>query len=346
MREKRHVGLGKVHITNRTGTKVKHFVQFLILAVAVFIVSRPDAGTLAFPDQTVRIIVPYSAGGGLDTLARPLADRLSKLWQRPVIVENKTGASTIIGTEYVARSPKDGQTLLMTSDSSITSNPFLFKNLPYDPLKDLVPITQLIDLHQMIVANPAVPANTMAELIAYAKAHPHVLTYGSYGKASPPNLLFETINAKTGAAFLDVPYRGVAPAILAVMQGAVQMTTGGAATTGEDIRAGKMKALAIGRSQRLKDLPEVPTLSEAGLGYADPKTWFGLFAAAGTPTEIINKIQNDVAAIIKDSNFREQYIDSVGYTAIAGSPAEFSTLIERDLNAKKEMIEAAGIKPE
>jgi tripartite-type tricarboxylate transporter receptor subunit TctC len=326
--------------------KVKRFAQLLILTQAVFFVLRTDAGALTFPDHTVQIVVPYSAGGGLDTLARPLADRLSKLWQHPVIVENKTGASTIIGTESVAHSPKDGHTLLMTSDSSITSNPFLFKNLPYDPLKDLIPITQLIDLHQMIVTNPAVPANTMAELIAYAKAHPDVLTYGSYGKASPPNLLFETIKAKTGATFLDVPYRGVAPAILAVMQGAVQMTTGGAATTGEDIRAGKMKALAIGRSQRLKDFPEVPTLSEAGLGYADPKTWFGLFAAAGTPSEIVNKIQNDVAAIVKDSEFRERYIDLVGYTAVASSPAEFKVLIERDLDEKREMIEAAGIKPE
>jgi tripartite-type tricarboxylate transporter receptor subunit TctC len=234
----------------------------------------------------------------------------------------------------------------MTSDSTITSNPFLFKNLPYDPLKDLIPITQLIDLHQMIVANPAVPANTMAELIDYAKAHPNVLTYGSYGKASPPNLLFETIKAKTGAAFLDVQYRGVAPAILAVMQGTVQMTTGGAATTGEDIRAGKLKALAIGRSERLKDFPNVPTLSEAGLGYADPKTWFGLFAPAGTPSEVVDKIQNDVAAIVKDPQFSERYIESVGYTAVAGTSAEFRALIERDLAQKREMIKAAGIQPE
>jgi tripartite-type tricarboxylate transporter receptor subunit TctC len=291
-------------------------------------------------------VVPYSAGGGLDTLARPLADRLSKLWQQPVIVENKTGASTIIGTEFVAQSPKDGHTLLMTSDSSITSNPFLFKNLPYDPLKELIPITQLIDLHQMIVANPAVPADTMAELIGYAKAHPNVLTYGSYGKASPPNLLFETIKAKTGAAFLNVPYRGVAPAILAVMQGTVKMTTGGAATTGDDIRAGKMKALAIGRSDRLKDFPNVPTLSQIGLGYADPKTWFGLFAPAGTPSGIESKIQNDVAAIVKGSQFRERYIESVGYTAVASTSAEFRVLIERDLKEKREMINAAGIKPE
>lgn len=325
---------------------MKRCVQLVLMAQVLLFSSWTGAAALKFPDHTVRIVVPYSAGGGLDTLARPLADRLSKLWGQPVIVENKTGASTIIGTEFVAQSPKDGQTLLMTSDSSITSNPFLFKSLPYDPLKDLVPITQLIDLHQMIVANPAVPANTMAELIAYAKAHPNALSYGSYGKASPPNLLFETIKAKTGAAFLNVQYRGVSPAILAVMQGTVQMTTGGAATTGADIKAGKMKALAIGRSQRLQEFPNVPTLSEIGLGYADPKTWFGLFAPAGTPSEIVRKIQNDVDSIVKDSHFREQYIESVGYTAVASTSAEFSGLIQRDLEEKREMIRAAGIKPE
>lgn len=322
------------------------FAQFLFVAQALCSVPLTGASAQAFPDHTVRLIIPYSAGGGLDTLGRPLADRLSKLWHQPVIVENKTGASTIIGTEYVAQSPKDGHTLLFTSDLSITSNPFLFKKLPFDPLKDLVPITQLVTHHQMIVVNPSVPANSMAELIAYAKANPNVLTYGSYGKASPPNLLFEAIKAKTGAAFLDVPYRGVAPAILAVLQGGTQMTMGGAATTGQYIRAGKMKALAVGRPERLKEFPDVPTLSEIGLSYADPKTWFGLFAPAGTASDIINKIQIDVATVMKEPGFREKYIDSVGYTPVAGTSAEFKALIDRDLQEKREMIEAAGIKPE
>ncbi len=322
------------------------FAQFLIVAQALFSVPLAGASCQTFPDHTVRLVIPYSAGGGLDTLGRPLADRLSKLWHQPVIVENKTGASTIIGTEYVAQSPKDGHILLFTSDLSITSNPFLFKKLPFDPLKDLVPVTQLVTHHQMIVVNPSVPANSMAELIAYAKANPNVLTYGSYGKASPPNLLFETIKAKTGAAFLDVPYRGVAPAILAVLQGGVQMTMGGAATTGQYIKVGKMKALAVGRPERLTEFPDVPTLSEIGLGYADPKTWFGLFAPAGTPSNIVRKIQNDVTAVMKDPEFKQRYIDSVGYTAVAGTSAEFKAVIDPDLQEKREMIEAAGIKPE
>ncbi len=325
---------------------MRRIIQLAIAAQSLFFLPAADASALTFPDHTVRLVIPYSAGGGLDTLGRPLADRLSKLWHQPVIVENKTGASTIIGTESVARSPKDGHTLLFTSDLSITSNPFLFKNLPFDPLTDLIPVTQLINHHQMIVVHPTVPANTMAELITYAKANPSVLTYGSYGKASPPNLLFETIKAKTGAAFLDVPYRGVAPAILAVLQGGVQMTMGGAATTGQYIKAGKMKALAIGRPERLKEFPDVPTLSEIGLGYADPKTWFGLFAPAGTPSDIVSKIQTDVAAVMKDPEFKEKYIDSVGYTSVAGTSAEFKAFIERDLQEKKEMIESAGIKPE
>jgi tripartite-type tricarboxylate transporter receptor subunit TctC len=314
---------------------MRRFVQVAMLSQTLFFAFQADAGSATFPDRVVRIVVPYSVGGGVDTLARRLADRLSTLWRQPVIVENKTGGSTIIGTESVARSAKDGYTLLLTSDSSITSNPFLFKELPYDPLKDLVPVTQLITLHQMIVIHPAVPANSMRELIAYAKLHPDMLTYGSYGKASPPNLLFEIMKAKIGAAILNVPFQGVAPAILAVLKGEVQMTMGGAATTGQYIRAGNMKALAIGRPQSLKDFPEVPTLSEIGLGYADPKTWFGLFVAAGTPNEIGTKIQNDVAAIMKDPDFRQRYIESVGYTAVAGTSAEFRAFINRDLEKKK-----------
>lgn len=188
-------------------------IIFGLLLMPGFAVAAP------YPERPVHIIVPYPPGGGVDGLARPLADRLSKLWKQTVIVENKAGASTLLGGETVARAPKDGYTLFLTSDSSITSNPFLFKKLPFDPVKDLAPVTQLIDLHQMVVVNPSVSANTMQELVSYAKKHPDKLTYGSYGRGSQPNLLFEALRAKTGAGILQVPFRGIAPAILATLKG-------------------------------------------------------------------------------------------------------------------------------
>lgn len=315
-------------------------IIFGLLLMPGFAVAAP------YPERPVHIIVPYPPGGGVDGLARPLADRLSKLWKQTVIVENKAGASTLLGGETVARAPKDGYTLFLTSDSSITSNPFLFKKLPFDPVKDLAPVTQLIDLHQMVVVNPSVSANTMQELVSYAKKHPDKLTYGSYGRGSQPNLLFEALRAKTGAGILQVPFRGIAPAILATLKGNVQMTLGGAATTGQYIKAGKMKALAIGRAKRLKEFPNVPTLAEVGLGDINPKSWFGLFAPAGTPVAVLSKIQGAVATVFNDPEFKHRYIEAVGYTGVVSTPAEFTAFIKRDLEEKRKMIAAAGIKPE
>src|SRR3990172_6352524 len=179
------------------------------------------AGALAqaYPSRTVRIIVPYPPGGGVDGMARPLADQLSKRWGQPVIVENKAGAATIIGAEFVARSAPDGYTLLLTSESTITSNPHVYSKLPYDPIKELAPITQLIGLPQMVVAHPSVSANSLGDLVALAKTNPGKLNYGSYGSGSQPHLLYEGLKAKAGINLTHVPYKGIAPAVQAVLGG-------------------------------------------------------------------------------------------------------------------------------
>jgi tripartite-type tricarboxylate transporter receptor subunit TctC len=299
-----------------------------------------------FPSRLVRIVVPYPAGGGVDGLARPLADRLSKKWQQTVIVENKPGASTMIGGEFVARATADGYTLLFTSDSSITSNPFLFKSASFDPIKDLAPVTQLIDLHQMVVVHPSVSANTLKELVALAKEKPNTLNYGSYGNGSQPHLLFEMLRAETGAQIMQIPYRGIAPAITATIAGDVQMTLGGAATTGAHADAGRLKALAISRKERLPAYPRVPTLAEAGFPDVDPQSWFGLFAPRGTPNALVEKIQQDVAGVFADPDFRGQFIDRAGFTGVAASPAKFQEFILKDFDYKKRLISLAGIKAE
>lgn len=299
-----------------------------------------------FPTRAVKILVPYPAGGGVDGLARALTDRLGKIWNQTVIIENKGGAATMIGGESVARSAPDGYTLFLTSDSSITSNPFLFKKMTYDPIKELAPVTQLIDLHQMVVVHPSVPVNSLQELVAYAKANPDKLNYGSYGNGSQPHLLFGTIQAKTGARIQQVPFRGIAPAITATLANDVQMTLGGAATTGAHTQAGKLKALAIGRKERLASFPNVPTLAEAGFGDADPRSWFGVFAPVGTPPAILSKISADIKKVLSEPEFRQRFIDGVGYTGIGSTPDEFAAFIKDDLAYKKNMIEKAGIQAE
>ncbi|HVE49054.1 MAG TPA: tripartite tricarboxylate transporter substrate binding protein [Casimicrobiaceae bacterium] len=317
----------------------------LVLA-AIAIVLFGSAAAQEFPSGPVRLIVPYPPGGGVDGMARPIAERLSRIWGKPVVIDNKSGGSTIIGSDAVAKSPPDGHTLLFTSDSSITSNPHLFASLPFDPIKDLMPVTQLIDLHQMVVVHPSVSANTMQELVALAKAKPGTLNYGSYGSGSQPNLLFESLRVQTGAQIAHIPYKGIAPALAATLAGEVQMTLGGAATTSGHIASGRMKPLAIGRAQRLKQYPDIPTLREAGFPDVDPRSWFGMFAPRGTPQAVVDKIRNDVARILADPEFDAREITGKGYTSVGSTPEEFAAFVKTDLDYKGKMIKSAGIKAE
>jgi tripartite-type tricarboxylate transporter receptor subunit TctC len=321
-------------------------VRSLSLLLAMVAIVLSPALAQDFPSRPVRMIVPYPPGGGVDGLARPLADQLSKVWRQPVLVDNKPGAGTIIGGEAVVKAPADGYTLFFTTDSSITSNPHLYKNMPFDPIKDLAPVTQLIDLHQMVVVHPSVAANTMQELVAEAKAKPDTLNYGSYGSGSQPHLLFESLKAQTGIQITHVPYKGIAPALTAALSGEVQMTLGGAATTTEHIAAGKLKPLAIARQERLALYPNVPTLREAGFPDIDPRPWYGLFAPGATPRATIDKIQKDVAAILANPEFSERYVAGKGYTSVGSTPEAFAAFIKSDLDYKARLIAVSGAKAE
>jgi tripartite-type tricarboxylate transporter receptor subunit TctC len=309
------------------------WIAGLAMAVAGLMLN-PIVHAQEFPNHIVKIIVPYPAGGGVDGLARPIAERLGRLWGQSVIIENKPGASTMIGGAEVARATPDGHTLLFTSDSSITSNPHLFKKMLYDPIKELAPVTQLIDLHQFVLVHPSVSANTMKELVALAKERPNALNYGSYGKGSQPHLLFEMLRKETGAQIQQISYRGIAPAITAVLAGEVQMTLGSVAVAAGHIEGKRLKALAIGRQTRLPSHPEIPTLREAGFPDIEPRSWFGLLAPAGTPPSVVGKIQKDVAAILNEPDFKARFIDRAGHTGVGSSPEAFTKFIREDLDAK------------
>ena len=316
------------------------------LAFAILVLASGRAAAQDFPLRAVKLIVPYPPGGGVDGLARPLAERLSRLWGQPVVVENKPGASTMLGGADVARAAPDGHTLLFTTDSSITSNPHLFKQMSYDPAKELTPITQLIDLHQLVLLHPSVPASTMKELVALAKERPNTLNYGSYGIGSQPHLLFEMLRKEAGALIQQVPYRGIAPALTAVLTNEVQMTLGGISVAAGHLQNKTMKPLAISRRQRLPSHPDVPTLAEAGFPNVDPRSWYGLFATAGTPPVAIDRIQKDVAAILVDPEFKARFIDGLGYTGVASAPAAFAKFIAEDMQYKRNLIAVTGITAE
>jgi tripartite-type tricarboxylate transporter receptor subunit TctC len=298
-----------------------------------------------YPDRLVRIVVPYPAGGGVDGIARALGDSLSRIWSQPVVIENKPGASTMIGGEFVARALADGYTLFVTSDSSITSNPFLFPNAKFNPVKDFAPITQLIELNQLVVLNPSVPANSLKELVTLSKEKKGTLNYGSYGVGSQPHLLFEMLRAQAGAEIMQIPYRGIAPAITATLAGDVQMTLGGWSVTAGHIKAGKLKPIAISKKERQKELPDVPTLREAGFPDIDPQSWFGLFAPAGTPKAVVEKVQKDVAAVFAEPAFQGR-LKTLAFEPVASTPDAFAKFIAADLVYKQKLIATTGIKAE
>ncbi|MEO7402867.1 MAG: tripartite tricarboxylate transporter substrate binding protein [Burkholderiales bacterium] len=321
-------------------------MRFATSVIALLITAPLAAFAQDFPTKNVRIVVPYPPGGGVDNIARPIAERLAQRWGQPVVVENKPGAATIIGTEFVAKAAPDGLTLLVTSDSTITSNPHIYPKLAYDPVKDLAAITQLASLPQMAVAHPSVAAKTLRELVELVRAKPGSLNYGSYGSGSQPHLLYEALKAQTGIDLVQVPYKGIAPAVTATLAGEVQLTMAGASVARGHIQAGKLKPLAIARQERLPILPEVPTLAEAGFPDIDPQSWFGLFATGGTSREIVRKIRDDVAAIVSDPEFRERHMIQRGLDPVLSTPEEFVRFIQADMKQKARLIKISGAKAE
>jgi len=308
--------------------------------------AAPAIAQEAFPTRGVRIVVPFPPGGGLDVLARAIAERLQPVWRQPVVVENRPGGSTVPGTDAVAKAAPDGHTLLVTADNSITANPHLVRNLPHDPMRDLAPVSLLVEVHQMVLTHPAVGAGTMAELVAAARAAPGRLNFGSYGVASQPHLAFAALMARERIEMIHVPYRGVPPAILATLSGEVQMTLAGIASAQQHLRAGTLRALAVGRPARFEQLPAVPTLAEAGYPEMDPRTWFGAFAPAGTPAPLVARISRDIAAAMADPAVRDRHLTPNGYTVHAATPEATAAFLRDDLEYKRRLVALAGIQPE
>ncbi len=299
-----------------------------------------------FASKPVRIIVPYPPGGGIDVLARALAPELSTAWGQPVVVENIAGAGGIIGTEKVSSAPGDGHTLLMATNPAVVGNRFLFKSLPYDPDKGLAPVTMVLQSGQMAVAHPSLPASSMKELIEAARKSPGKIPYSSYGNGSQPHLFFETLAKREGVEFLHVPYKGIAPATTAVIAGEVLLTIASPNQLGAQVKAGKLKALAIGVSRRARDFPDVPTTAEAGFPYATSSIWYGVFAPGSTPPALVERIARDIGTVARRPDFTEKQITARGLDLVANTPSEFAAVIRAEVGSTGEMVKAAGVKPE
>jgi tripartite-type tricarboxylate transporter receptor subunit TctC len=317
-------------------------VVFAMLAVAPV----PTALAQSFPAKPVRVIIPFPPGGGIDVVVRALGAELSAKWGQPVVIDNRAGAGGNIGTEAAARSTPDGYTLLAAVNQTFSANRYLYKSLGYDPDKSFAPVTLMVQNDQYFLAHPSVRARDLRELIADARREPGRFNYGSFGIGSQPHLAFSYINRKQGTDLLHVPYKGIAPLMTAIAGGEVMLATGTSGVAGELMKAGKLKGLAIAGRQRAALFPNVPTTAE--LGYPDllVSIWFGLFAPAGTPAAVVEKIGDDARAILKSLAFIERHLAPRGYDVVAGSAAELAATIREESAAVAEMIKAAGVTPE
>lgn len=300
----------------------------------------------AWPDKPVRVVVAYPPGGGIDVMARQIAEKLTAQWGQAVVVENRPGANTIIAADAVAKAPADGTTVLMTTDATFSINPHLYAKLPYNAERDFIPVTMLVLLQQLLVAHPSLAADTLPELIKLAKTKPGGIRYATYGSGSQPHLSGEMLKYKAGIDLLHVPYKGISLAVPAVMANEVELTFAGIATSMPQLKAGRIKAIAIGGAQRSPLLPQVPTFAELGFPEVETHAWFGLFLPAGSPKVAIERIYADAKRVLEEPEFRQRQLIDKGYEVIASRPDEFGVYIKRDRESRGRAVKISGAKAE
>jgi tripartite-type tricarboxylate transporter receptor subunit TctC len=297
----------------------------------------------AFPERPAKLVVPFPPGGPLDTTGREIAQKLGEMWGQSVIVENKPGAGGNIGADFVAKSPPDGYTVVMGALSTHAVNPSLYPKMPYDAKKDFAPITLVAVTPNVLVVNPSLPVHSVKELIAYAKAHPGKLSFGSGSIGSAGHLAGELFKVDAGVDMVHVPYKGAAPAMQALLAGDTQLMFDNLASAMSQVKAGKLRALAVTTKERSKLAPDLPTMAEAGVPGFDISTWFGLMAPAGTPPEVIAKWNADVTKVLSAPDMRAR-LEAQGAEAAPDSPREFARFIDEELVKYAKIVKASGAK--
>jgi len=316
---------------------------FRCLVVAWLAIAASAADAQPYPSKPITIVVPFAAGSGTDSITRIIAQYLSAALNQSVVVENKVGASGVLAATYVARAAPDGYTLLMATNSTHSANPHLFKNLGYDPVKDFAPVARLGSYVFMLVVGKDVPVTTLQEFVAYAKANPGKLTYASGNTTGI--VAGETFKSKAGVDILHVPYKSTPPAINDVLGGRVSMIVIDMAPGLEHVRAGNFRALAVTTKERSALLPDLPSLAEAGIPGYDVTSYAALFAPAGTPREIVDKLNAEVRKIIADPEAKKR-IAVTGFDAFSGSPESLAAFVQTELVNWGRLIKDAGIEPQ
>ena len=298
-----------------------------------------------WPSKPIRIVVPFAPGGPADLLPRLIGPKLTEAWGQPVVVENKAGAGGSIGMELVAKSPPDGYTLVIGPTGNLVVNQHVFASLPYDPMKDLAPVTLIATFSNVLVVHPDVPAKSLGELIALAKAKPRSLSFGSPGTGSQPHLGGEYLKQLAGIDIVHVPYNGTAPALRDLLGGQIQFMFSQTSAALPQIQGGKLRALGVASPKRAAQLPDVPTIAEAGLAGFEAVSWYALLAPAGTPKDVVAKLQGEIAKILQLPDIREK-LSAAGGEPVGNTPEQLAALMRSESARYADIVKRGNIKAE
>ena len=318
------------------------YVTRLLSAVCLATAAIMPAVAQQYPTKPIKLILPFPTGGATDVMSRILAEKLTSRLGQPVIVENKPGAGTMLASEYVAKAPADGYTLLMAA-SSLVIAPSLYSKVNYDPIKDFTPVTQVAAVIHLVVVNPNLPVKSIQDLITYLKANPGKVSYGSTGSGTSTHLEAELFKKMAGVEIEHIPYKGSTPALADLVGGQTSMMFDPIASSKPYLESGRLRALAVTTAQRSISAPDLPTVAESGLPGYEAMPWLGIVAPAGTPKAVVDRLYKEVSEVLKMQDVKDRF-KSLGLDIIGNTPAEFATFIAQDQKKWDQVIKNSGAK--
>ncbi|MCC6210567.1 MAG: tripartite tricarboxylate transporter substrate binding protein [Burkholderiales bacterium] len=317
-----------------------------LLIISILVGVSPGALAQSYPAKAVHMVVPYPAGGYYDLLARVIGAKLAENWGEPVVVENRVGANGMVGTDFVAKSPPDGYTILMGGIGPFGISPGLYPKMAYDPVRDFAAVIHVASAPNVLVAHPSLEARSVKDLIALARSSPGKLTFSSAGSGSSQHLSAEMFDAMAGVKMTHIPYKGSAPAVTAVLAGQVSVLFGTMADVVGHVRAEKLRALAVTSARRISVLPEVPTMIEAGVPEFEATAWFGVLAPAAVSREIVAKLNQDIGRILQMPDVLERISQQGSAEIVGGTPEKFGAFIRAEIVKWAKVVKDAGVKPD
>lgn len=298
-----------------------------------------------FPNKPIRIVVPYPAGGPIDMTTRPLAQKLTDAMGNPVVVDNRGGANGMIGTDNVAKSPADGYSLVVASGGAFAIGPHVYAKLPFDVFRDFAPVSLFVTMPELLAVHPSLPVRSVKDLVALAKQRPNQLNFGSSGTGSTPHLAGEMLKSAAQIQLVHVPYKGMGPATMDLIAGQLQLVFADMPVLLQQVKGGKLRALAVGTQQRSASLPDVATMAESGFAKVEAYNWYALYAPAATPKPVIARLHAEVVKVMSNPDMKS-FNQSQGADAISSTPEELAALHKREYDKWAVVVKAAGIKPE